>query len=105
VKPNCITAWYNKGFANNMMGNVDEAIECYDQALSIDPNNPSVLYNKRFALYRIGKSSEAKTTKLKLDSIDPGFEEALDNRGTKFFLPKEYDPNLGYELPLRWYNK
>jgi tetratricopeptide (TPR) repeat protein len=104
LDPTCITAWYNKGFILNVMGDVSDAVECYDKILAIDPESESALYNKQFALYRIGKSVTADETKAKLDSIDPGFAAALDDRGTKFFLPDTYSDTLDYELPSRWYS-
>ena len=86
-----------------MMGNTEEAILCYDSALAIDPNSPSTLYNKRFALYNLKKLDEAEVCKAKLDEIDPGFVDALQNKGTRFFLPEAYDSTLNYTLPSRWY--
>jgi tetratricopeptide (TPR) repeat protein len=106
LRPNCITALYNKAFILNLRGDVDSAINTYDSLLQLDPDNPSALYNKRFALYRVGGSSnEAETLKAQLDTVDPGFEAALDNRGTKIFLPEEYRTDLGYKLPTRWYEE
>jgi len=85
------------------MGEVEEAIACYDSALAIDPNSASTLYNKRFALYNIKKLDEAAVCKAKLDEVDPGFVEALQERGTRYFLPATYNSNLDYSLPSRWY--
>jgi hypothetical protein len=85
------------------MGQVETSISCYDSALAIDPSCTSALYNKRFALYRIGKSNEADLCKQTLESIDPGFESALKDRGTQFFLPTMYSESLDYQLPARWY--
>ncbi len=85
------------------MGQVETAISCYDNALAIDPACTSALYNKRFALYSIGKSEEAEICKQTLESIDPGFEAALKDRGTQFFLPTMYSEYLDYPLPSRWY--
>ena len=39
----------------------------------------------------------------RLDEIDPGFVEALQERGTRFFLPDTYNDSLNYSLPSRWY--
>jgi tetratricopeptide (TPR) repeat protein len=86
------------------MGEASDAVDCYDKILAIDPNSVSALYNKQFALYRTGKSVTADEAKEKLESIDPGFTAALDDRGTKFFLPAYYSDTLDYELPSRWYS-
>ncbi|WP_394325520.1 tetratricopeptide repeat protein [Methanosarcina barkeri] len=86
-----------------MMGEAEEAVSCYDYVLAINPNSPSALYNKRFALYTLKKLDEAAACKAKLDEIDPGFVDALQERGTKFFLPEYYNSILNYSLPSRWY--
>ena len=86
-----------------MMGETEEAVSCYDNVLAINPNSPSALYNKRFALYTLKKLDEAAVCKSKIDEIDPGFAEALQKRGTKFFLPEYYNSALNYSLPSRWY--
>ncbi|NLO29543.1 MAG: tetratricopeptide repeat protein, partial [Methanosarcina mazei] len=103
LKPDCITAWYNKGYLANVLGDVNESINSYESALEIDPDSPSALYNKRFSHYRIKEYDEASVCKAKLDSLDPGFEAALQNRGTRIFIPQTYRGNLDYPLPLRWY--
>jgi len=82
---------------------VEGAIDCYNKALELDPDNPSVLYNKEFALYRLGSYEEAERVHSKLQSVDPDFVESLDDRGTAFFLPDTYSETLDYELPDRWY--
>ena len=56
-----------------MIGKVEEAISCYDNALAINPNSSSTLYNKRFALYSIKKLDEAAVCKARLDEVDPRF--------------------------------
>jgi tetratricopeptide (TPR) repeat protein len=86
-----------------MMGETEEAVSCYDRVLAINPNSPSALYNKRFALYTLKKLDEAAVCKTKIDEIDPGFVDALQKRGTKFFLPEYYNSTLNYSLPSRWY--
>ena len=74
-----------------------------NSTLSIDPNSPSALYNKRFALYRIKELDEAAVCNARLYAVDPGFVEALQNRGTKFFIPDTYRSEMDYSLPVRWY--
>lgn len=85
------------------MGEVNESITSYDSALAINPDAPSALYNKRFAHYRIKEYEKASVCKARLDVLDPGFEAALDNKGTRIFIPETYRNNLDYPLPVRWY--
>ena len=52
-------SWYDK--ANNLFvrGQYNEAIECYDKALAIDPKSADTWYNKGLAFNELGKYHEA----------------------------------------------
>ena len=45
--PNDVYPLYRKGLAVDKLGKYDEAIECYDKALAIDPNYEPALNNKK----------------------------------------------------------
>ncbi|RLI82002.1 hypothetical protein DRP04_04950 [Archaeoglobales archaeon] len=38
IKTDYAVAWYNKGLALYNLGKLEEAVECYDRALEINPN-------------------------------------------------------------------
>ena len=59
-----------------------EAIEWYDKALKIDPNNVIALYDKGFALNNLGKYEEAIEWYDKALKIDPNNVDALNNKGS-----------------------
>jgi len=48
--PNYFNALINKGLALYNLGQYDEAIDYYDKALAIDPNNTLALTNKQLAI-------------------------------------------------------
>ena len=48
-------ALYNKGNALFVLGKYDAAIEWYDRALEIEPENVDALDNKGVALFVLGK--------------------------------------------------
>lgn len=52
-------AYRNKGITLNSLGKFDLAIECYDKALEIDPNDYKSLLNKGVALDELGDFEEA----------------------------------------------
>ena len=53
--PNYVIALGNKGAALDVLERHEEAIEWYDKALAIDPNNDHTLNNKRESLARLRK--------------------------------------------------
>jgi tetratricopeptide (TPR) repeat protein len=62
-------------------GKHSEAIECYNQALKIDPNDKLVLKKKGNSLYNSGKHSEAIECYNQAIKIDPNYCDAINNKG------------------------
>ena len=58
----------------------DEAIECYDKALKINPNNVKAWNNKAFALHNLNRLEEAIECYDEALKIDPNFISALQNK-------------------------
>jgi len=54
-----VKAWNNKGIALSERDRFDEAIECYDKALELDPQDTDVWNNKGTALDRMERFDEA----------------------------------------------
>lgn len=50
---------YNKGYALHNIGRYDQAIECYDKAIELDPNDVAEWYNKGGYLIHLGKHKDA----------------------------------------------
>jgi len=78
---NDVWGWRNKGGALYFLGKYDEAIECYDKAIEIDPNNSVVWNNKGLALNSLGKYDEAITSYDMAIKIDPNDADAWNNKG------------------------
>ena len=57
--PSHFKALFNRGFANDKIGNFDNAIADYSNAILIDPNNAYTYYNKGISLDRKGDFDEA----------------------------------------------
>ena len=62
-------AWYNKGTILGKLGRSREAIECFDKALEINPDNAYAWYNKGTILGKLGKYKQAKKCFDKVKSI------------------------------------
>ena len=59
----------------------DEAIECYDKALKINPNNVKAWNNKAFALHNLNRLEEAIEKKEKTLNINPKDFGVWNNKG------------------------
>ena len=76
-----VSALVNKGLALDSSGNHAQAIQYYDMALAIDPNDVDALYNKGNALDSLGNHTEAISYYNKVLDIDPNDSDALNNKG------------------------
>jgi tetratricopeptide (TPR) repeat protein len=47
--------WYNKGLVDKVERRLEEAVQCYDKALEIDPKYVQAWYGKGDALYIMGR--------------------------------------------------
>ena len=70
----------NKCLALINQNRFNEAIECYDKALKINPNNVKAWNNKAFALHNLNRLDEAIECYDKALKIDPNFISALQNK-------------------------
>jgi hypothetical protein len=54
-----VASWRNKGISLCALGQVDEAIACFDRVLALEPLGAANWYNKGSALYELGRYKEA----------------------------------------------
>jgi len=62
---------YENGIKLHNQGKFEEALACYDKALTIDPRNSNILSNKGLSLHNLGKFEEALACYDKALAIDP----------------------------------
>ena len=53
INPNDADAWSNRGYAFDSLGRYTEAVDSYDKALAIDPDNAGAKQNREIALKKI----------------------------------------------------
>jgi tetratricopeptide (TPR) repeat protein len=58
----------------DLLGRYEEAISCYESALTCDPNNAETLYNKGVTLCKIGRQSEG------VECIEQGVSISFGNQ-------------------------
>ena len=95
---NDVWGWRNKASALYFLGKYDEAIKCYDRAITIDPNNPVLWNNKGLALYNLGKFDEAILSYEHAITIDPSDADAWNSKGDSLNSIGKFDEAiLSYE--------
>jgi tetratricopeptide (TPR) repeat protein len=73
---------YNKGNEKFRSGNLDGAIEDYNQAIEINPGYASAYYNRGIAYEDLGDSGNALMDYTKAIEINPDYVDAYINRGS-----------------------
>ena len=87
--------WNNKGLALSELGKHQEAIECYDNSLEINPRDISAWNNKGIALKHLGKHQEAMGCFDKALEINPRDDAASVNKGIALNKLGKYDDAIG----------
>ena len=91
--------WFNEGYDLYNQGRYEEAIECYNKALEIDPDYGDAWNNKGIVLDDLGRYEEAIECYNKALEIDPDNAYVWNNKGVSLY-------HLGrYEEAIECYNK
>ncbi len=85
---------HNKGLLLFDLKKYDAAIECFEEELSIRPDNVHTLTNKATALHRIGKNKESRKCCRYLAKLDPQDPEILYSLCARFYSLELYDEAL-----------
>jgi len=72
------------------MGRSEEAVNCYDKAIEINPNDAAAWYGKGLALKQIGHPEEALNCYEKAMDISPNISRAWYNKGLVLYQLKRY---------------
>ena len=75
------TFWIGKGGSLSALGRHEEAINCFDQALAIDPRAVMAWNNKGVTLWRLGRQEQAIKCLEQALAIDPRLAMAWTNKG------------------------
>ena len=101
-EPDSDEIYNNKCLALINQYRFNEAIECYDKALKINPNNVKAWNNKAFALHNLNRLDEAIECYDEALKIDPNFISALNNKAFALrTLNRLYEAIECYDRVLR----
>lgn len=73
--------WNNKGLSLDALGQRQEAIDCFDKALALDPHCAPAWHNKGVSLNALGRREEAIRCYDKALTIDPHYAMVWSNKG------------------------
>jgi tetratricopeptide (TPR) repeat protein len=80
-----VAKWYALGCREANSGNAASAMEHFEQAARLDPNNPAILLDLGNACADTGKNLRAAESYRKVLQIDPNCGSAWNNLGNLFF--------------------
>jgi tetratricopeptide (TPR) repeat protein len=93
--------WYNQGLTLVKENKNQEALEAFDQTLSIEPNDENAWYWKGKILYKLQKWEESVEAYNNAITIDPNFVLAWDGMGESLtFLHKRSEAIVAYNRAL-----
>jgi tetratricopeptide (TPR) repeat protein len=72
-KRNLVFTWNEKGNSFYKLGKYEEAIQCYDRAIEIEPNIAAVWHNKALCLQNLGRYEEDIECHHRVVDIDPNY--------------------------------
>jgi tetratricopeptide (TPR) repeat protein len=82
---------YSRAYEAYEQGMYEQALQDYDRALAIEPNNVYALSNKGLALYNLGNYQEAINQYDRALAIEPNNVEVLNNKGLALYRLERYD--------------
>lgn len=85
------TDWNKKGLDYLSTGQLDKALECFDNLLSLNPNDKTGHVNKGTALYRLGRFIEASESNDRALELDADYAIAWNNKGITFQRTENFD--------------
>ena len=70
----------NKGIVLTKLGDYTQAVQYFDKALKIEPDNVACLFYKGIALDKLGQHEQAKEYQYKAHQINPNYSGDFINK-------------------------
>lgn len=96
INPDYSEAWYNKGVIFSDIGEISQALECYDITLKINPNCYEALFNKGLLLLEAGQYKDSLKSVNECLLLRPHEAKTLLNKGYVLAELYKYSESLHY---------
>jgi len=81
----------DEGVKNSQAGRYDQALQAFDQALKLKPNDPALLTYKGIVYYARGKNDQAMKEFEAAIKLNPNFARAYYQRGMIYQSQEKYE--------------
>jgi peptidylprolyl isomerase len=88
--------YFMKGVAFQDSGSIDEAVECYKEAIKLNPNHAEAHYNLAVIFQKKEQLDKAKFLYLAVISLKPEFFQAYLNLGIAFLKEDKIDEAINF---------
>jgi tetratricopeptide (TPR) repeat protein len=81
----------DQGIKHSQAGRYDQALQAFDQALKLKPNDPALITYKATVYYAKGNNAQALQMCEQALKLDPNFSRAYYQRGMIYQSQEKYD--------------
>ena len=102
-----VQSYIDQGIQHSQAGRYDQALQAFDQALKLKPNDPALITYKGIVYYARGQNDRAMKEFEAAIKLNPNFGRAYYQRGMIYQSQEKYQPalediqkakNLGYGI-------
>jgi len=84
IDPVTPEAWINRGLLYKARGEPNSALECFDQAVTVNPEDADAWLNRGVILHELGRDEDALFSYQRAIDIQPAHLEAWTNKGVSY---------------------
>ncbi len=86
-----IQSYIDQGIRNSQAGHYDQALQAFDQALKLKPNDPALITYKGIVYYAKGDNAKALQLFEEAIKLNPNFARAYYQRGMVYQSQEKYE--------------
>jgi tetratricopeptide (TPR) repeat protein len=86
-----VQSYIDQGIKNSQAGRYVQALQAFDQALKLKPNDPALITFKGIVYYAQGKNDQAMQLFEQAIKLNPSFARAYYQRGMIYQSQEKYD--------------
>lgn len=85
-----VQSYIDQGIKNSQAGHYDQALQAFDQALKLKPNDPALITFKGIVYYAKGNNGKAMQLFEEAIKLNPNFARAYYQRGMVYQAQEKY---------------